>query len=115
MNKVVLVAFNGEMMCFVHVLLNALDMMEKGFDTKVVLEGSATGLVNELVKSDNPFNKLYGQVKDKGLFDAVCKACSTKMGSLETVKSENLPIVDDMSGHPSIGRYIENGYSVITF
>ena len=39
--KVVLVAFQGEPMCFVHVLLNALDMHERGFDVKVVIEGAA--------------------------------------------------------------------------
>jgi hypothetical protein len=31
-NRVVLVAFNGESMCFVHVLLNALDMKAKGYE-----------------------------------------------------------------------------------
>jgi hypothetical protein len=112
---VALVAFNGEMMCFVHVLLNAIDMSDRGFDTRVILEGSATGLVPELIEAQNPFNKLYGQVKDKGLIDAVCKACSTKMGSLEAVEKENLPLVDEMSGHPSIGRYINDGYTIITF
>lgn len=29
-------------MCFVHVLLNALDMQERGYEVKVILEGSAT-------------------------------------------------------------------------
>jgi hypothetical protein len=31
MKKVALFAFNGEPMCFVHVLLNALDMKEKDY------------------------------------------------------------------------------------
>ena len=35
MRKFVLFAFNGELMCFIHVLLNALDMQEKGFDVKI--------------------------------------------------------------------------------
>jgi len=30
MKKVALFAFNGELMCFVHVLLNALEMKDKG-------------------------------------------------------------------------------------
>ncbi len=30
MNKNALVVFNGELLCFVHVLLNALDMHEGG-------------------------------------------------------------------------------------
>jgi hypothetical protein len=40
--QVLLVAFRGEPMCFVHVLLNALDMKERGYDVKVVIEGTAT-------------------------------------------------------------------------
>jgi hypothetical protein len=32
MKKVALFAYNGEVMCFVHVLLNALDMREEGFE-----------------------------------------------------------------------------------
>ena len=36
--KVALFAFNGDPMCFAHVLLNALDMFEKGFKVKVVIE-----------------------------------------------------------------------------
>lgn len=30
MNKIVIIAFNGNPLCFVHVLLNALDMDSKG-------------------------------------------------------------------------------------
>ena len=48
MKKVVLFAFNGDFMCFIHVLLNALDMHEKSYDVKIVIEGSATKLVPEL-------------------------------------------------------------------
>ena len=36
MKKVALFAFNGELMCFVHVLLNALDMKEKGYEDMVL-------------------------------------------------------------------------------
>lgn len=114
-SKVALVAFNGEMTCFVHVLLNGLNMDEKGFELKIILEGAATGLIPELISEQNPFNRLYLQVKDKGLIDAVCKACSSKMGSLDAAVDEGLPIVDEMSGHPSMGRYIEDGYTIVTF
>jgi len=39
MEKVALFAFNGEPMCFIHVLLNALDMKEKGIDVKTIIAG----------------------------------------------------------------------------
>lgn len=42
MKKVVLFAFNGKFMCFIHVLLNALDMNQKSYDVRIVIEGAAT-------------------------------------------------------------------------
>lgn len=113
--KVVLVAFNGEPMCFVHVLLNALDMHERGFDVKVVIEGSATKTANVLNDPSAQFHKFYQQVKDKGLMDCVCKACANKMDALEGIEAQGLPLCGEMVGHPSLARYIEAGYQVITF
>jgi len=113
--QVVLVAFNGEPMCFVHVLLNALEMDEKGYEVKVVIEGSATRLVNELQDEAKPFGKLYREVRSKGLIDCVCQACAAKMEALEGVKAQGLPLCSEMKGHPSLAKYMEQGYELITF
>ena len=48
-SKIIIVAFRSDPMCFVHVLLNALDMEEKGLGGKIVLEGEATKLLKELI------------------------------------------------------------------
>lgn len=113
--KAALVAFNGDPMCFVHVLLNALDMKEKGFDVKLVIEGSACALVSNFDKADAPFAPLYAKVKNAGLIDCVCQGCAAKMGSLEAAKELNLPLCGEMSGHPSLARYITGGYDILTF
>ncbi len=113
--KIALFAFNGELMCFVHVLLNALDMSEKGYGVKVVVEGSATKLIPEIARTENPMNRFYVQAKEKGLIDGVCKACSNKMGVLDEVVKEGLRLLDEMMGHPSMARYMEEGYTIVTF
>ncbi|MHA1700668.1 MAG: DsrE family protein [Promethearchaeota archaeon] len=116
MEKIVLFAFNGDPMCFVHVLLNALDMHENNYEVKVVIEGSATKLIKEFHDNPNaPFLNFYKKVKDQKLIDAVCKACATKMGSIKEVELENLPIVGDLNGHPKMTLYINQGYKIITF
>jgi len=115
MKKVALFAFNGELMCFIHVLLNALDMNERGHEVKIVIEGAATKLVPELAKEDNPMHRLYKRAKGLDLIDGACKACSNKMGVLEGVKAEGLRLLDEMTGHPSIARYREEGFEIITF
>jgi hypothetical protein len=115
MKKIALFAFNGEAMCFVHVLLNALDMKEKGYEVKVIIEGSATKLVEELADPTKPFANLYQKVKDQGLIDCVCKACSAKMNSLNAAIAQQLPLCDELMGHPSMAKYLEQGFEIITF
>lgn len=110
-----LYAFNGEMMCFVHVLLNTLDMKEKGKQVTIVFEGAAVKLVPELEKTDCPFHGLYIKAKEAGLIDGACKACSSKLGVLDAVQAAGLPLLDDMSGHPSMAAYADKGYTIITF
>jgi hypothetical protein len=114
-DKFVLFAFNGEAMCFVHVLLNAMDMHEKGFDVKVVIEGAATRLIPEMAKPESFLFGLFEKVRNVGLLEGACRACSAKMGVLQDVESQGISLLSDMTGHPSMSRYINEGFQVITF
>ncbi|NBG88345.1 DsrE family protein [Isachenkonia alkalipeptolytica] len=111
MEKVVFFAFKGELLCFAHVLINALDMADQNMEAKIVMEGEAVKLLKELEESGN---ELYKQAKDRGLFDSICKACSAKMGVLEYNETTGIPISGEIKGHPSMSRYIKEGYRVIT-
>lgn len=115
MKQYALFAYNGEAMCFVHVMLYALDFNEKGYKVKIIIEGSATKLIKELAASEAPFSNLYSQIKEKGLIDCVCKACATKMGTLKDAEAQGLPVNGDLKGHPSMESYLKEGYEVITF
>ncbi len=111
MEKVVFFAFNGNKMCFQHLLLNVLDYDKKGKATGLVIEGEAVRLVEELETSKHP---LYTMAKEKGLILGICQACSAKLGVLEFNRTTGLPILGDMSGHPSMEPYTAQGYAVIT-
>jgi hypothetical protein len=115
MHKSVLFAFRDDPMCFIHVLLTALDMHARGFETGIVLEGGATTLVDKLREPAHPLHQLYAKTKAAGLVLGACRACSAKLGALEAVQAEGLALLNDMNGHPSMAAYIERGYSVITF
>jgi hypothetical protein len=112
--KIAIFAFTGDPVCFVHVLLNALDLAEKGYQTVIVIEGTATKLIPEMASGESPLSKLYEQVKDRRLISGVCRACSKAMGVLDAVKSENLPIADDMAGHAGMAKYVLEGFTIVT-
>ena len=115
MAKVVLVAFQGEPMCFAHVLLNALDLTARGHEARIILEGLSTQLLAPLNQEANPFHPLYRKAKADGLVAGDCRAGATKTGSLAEAQAQGLALLDDMSGHPSLARYLEDGYTVLTF
>ena len=115
MKKMVLFVFNGDPMCFIHVLLNALDMQSRGYEGGIVVEGAATKLLAELTGDDHPLGGLWAKVKQAGLVTGVCKACSQKMGTLQAARDQGLVLLDEMNGHPSMARFREAGYEIVTF
>ena len=109
--KVVFFAFQGEKMCFVHLLLNAVDMYEKGMDTRIVIEGKATKLIPIMIEEENP---LFQKVLDLGLIDSVCRACSLQMDVLEFIETKTeLPLNGELKGHPPMAPYFNEGYELI--
>lgn len=114
-DRVALFVFNGDPICFVHVLLNALDMHAKGTQAKIVVEGAATRLIPELEKKENPLHNLWQKVKQQQLVEGACKACSQKMGTDRDAQLQGLTLLDDMTGHPGMAPYREQGFEIITF
>ena len=115
MKKVALFAFDGEVMCFVHVLLNALDLKAKGNEVALIVEGASVKLPPELAKPDNPLHGLYLKVVEAGLIKDVCRACSMKLGVIQAVEALGLPVTGDMQGHVPMSAYMEKGFDIITF
>ena len=112
--KTVLFAFRGDPLCFVHVLLNSIDLSQRGQEGKIVLEGEAVTLVAQMSQPGHFLSALYQKAKTQGLFFGACRACATKLGALEAIETEEIPLVGDMSGHPSMGQFVVQGYQVIT-
>ena len=115
MAKVALFVFNGSPMCFVHVLLNALDMHAKGDTVRIVMEGESTRLVDQLAQPDNWLHGLWEKARTLNLIAGACRACAQKLGARPAVENNGLALLDDMNGHPGMAAFREQGYEIITF
>lgn len=113
MKKVALFAFSGDPASFAHAMLNAMDMNDRGYDIKTVIEGEATKLLSLLRNETKPFADVYRQFRDRGLIDCVCRACATRNGVIPISIEQNLKLADDMAGHPAMAAYMEQGYEVV--
>lgn len=115
MDKIALFAFKGDIPCFIHVMLNAIDMREKGFEVQVILEGESSKVLAELSKDTHPMHTLFEQTKALGLFAGACKACAHMLGTLDAVAKEGMPLLADMHGHAGMAAYLLKGYRILTF
>jgi hypothetical protein len=115
MKKSALFVFNGDPVCFIHVLLNGLDMKEKGMDARIIVEGAATDLLPMLAEPGAPLHRLWEKAKGAGIVEGVCRGCAQKMGTIKEAERQGLALLDDMSGHPSMSRFMEEGFEVISF
>ena len=113
-DRIAIFAFNGEPMCFVHALLNALNMRQNGIDVALIIEGTATKTFCSFADADAEFHGLYEGVSQQGLVDCVCQACSHKTGVLEEVKRLGLPLCSELNGHPAMSRYVAEGYQIVS-
>lgn len=111
MKKVLFYGMTGEKTCFMHVLLNALDLHTSGYEVRVVLEGASVKLPAVLEEEKNP---VYLKVREAGLLAGVCLACSKTLGVYEKNLALGLPMLSDMSGHAGIKPYLEAAYEVIS-
>jgi hypothetical protein len=115
MGKVAMFVFNGSPMCFVHVLLNALDMHDRGDRVRIVMEGEATRLVAELEKPANALHALWQKARRENLVAGACRACAHKLDAQQGIEDSGLALLDDMNGHPGMAAYRAAGYELITF
>ncbi|TBV79413.1 MAG: cytoplasmic protein [Desulfobulbaceae bacterium] len=115
MKQHVFFAFRGDPMCFVHVLLNSLDLNKKRMGGKIIFEGEAVKLVPEMINPDHFLNKLYAKVKEQNLIIGACKACSSKLEVSDIIQGEGIPLIGAMMGHPAISDYIDQEYQILTF
>lgn len=115
MAKTVFFAFRDHPLCFIHVLLNALDMAEKGMEGRIVLEGEAVTLVPVMADPDHFLHPLYCKAKAQGLFLGACRACSAKLKMTDCMVREEIPLIGELSGHPAMSDFIEQGYTLLTF
>lgn len=111
MKKFLFYAMREEKMCFLHVLMNALDLHESGNEVRIIFEGASVKLPSLLEEEKHP---LYKKAKEKGLIEGVCLACSKTLGVWEKNREIGIDFLDDMNGHAGMKAFVDRGYEVVS-
>jgi len=98
----------------VHALLYATELAEKGYAVVLIFDGAGTGWANEMRKPDNPLNKHYLRIKELGMTEEICDYCAESFDVKESLPEQQKKLlVGDYEGHPSLVKWIEQGYQII--
>jgi hypothetical protein len=99
-------------------LAMAYDLQERGREVALVFQGTGTRWIGELRKPTHPAHALYVEVARR--IDGVCGGCADIFGAAEEAQEAHLPLLRDVKipgtgGLTSLGRYLEDGYRLVTF
>ena len=103
-------------------LFNAMfvtyELKEKKQEVALIFQGTGTRWASEVVKPDHPAHALFEAVKDK--VAGVCGGCADVFGAADSAKTTGLKMVYEKAipGTPGVldlSRYIDQGYSLLTF
>lgn len=112
--KVVIYVFRDDQLSVSHALLNAMDMLANGIHCRIILDGESTRLLPEMATPGNALYNLYQEARRLGLFDSVCLKCAERMQTSAAAVAEGLNLDGEMAGHPSMTRFLQDGYQIIT-
>lgn len=104
---------HGDMGRIANALEVAKEFKEGGDQVKVIFDGAGTKWIGTLSDNQNQMNPLYEAIKDT--IEGACYFCSGAFGVRNEVEKAGIPFLKDYDGHPSIKKYVDAGYQVITF
>lgn len=99
-------------------LAMAYDLKERKQPVALVFQGTGTRWIAQLRQKAHPAHALFNAVHD--VIDGACGGCADIFGAAEEVQEANLPLLRDVKvpgtgGLTSLGRYLEEGSSLISF
>lgn len=96
----------------VNAMQTAKEFKDAGDEVRVVFDGAGTRWIGELGSSAHKYHGLFASLKDRA---GACSYCAAAIGVKSAVEQQEVTLLDEFDGHPSLRRAVSEGYQVITF
>ena len=104
---------SGDLGRVVNALTTAKEFKESGDEVAIVFDGAGTKWIPALSDPGHRYSGLFADVRDR--VAGACEYCSEAYGVKDEVTNLGIELLGDYEQHPSLHRYAERGYQVITF
>lgn len=118
MNKMLFLVFAGvdqgeNLARAVNALLIAQEFHEAGDEAAVIFYGMGTRWVGTLEDPSHPQHETW--MAHKHLVKGACAHCASVFEAEDAVRAAGLALIAEHGNHPSIHRYVQDGYQVTVF
>lgn len=98
-----------------HALLYARELKEHGHEIVLMLDGAGTEWAEEWTKPDSPhpLAPAYRKLRDAGVTEIVCDYCSGAFQVKGKLRERGVPLTAEFEGHPSVARWVDQGYRLL--
>ncbi|NIR51656.1 DsrE family protein [candidate division KSB1 bacterium] len=97
----------------VNAMMTAKELKENNDEVQIVFDGAGTKWVPTLSNSEHKYHDLFASVRDE--IAGVCSYCASAYGVKNGVQTSGVQLLEDFEEHPSLRKYITEGYQIITF
>lgn len=94
-----------------HALLYSIELKEAGHDVVLIFDGAGTGWAKKMSDPSSTLHGKYKKLKELGIVREICDYCSGAFKVKSDLKGE--PLVGDYGGHPSMSRWVAQGYQLL--
>ncbi len=97
----------------VNALMTAKEFKDAGDEVQIIFDGAGTRWIGKFTEDGGKYNSLFDSVKDK--VSGVCHYCAGAFKVSDEVSVNGINFLDEVNGHPSFKKLVDNGYTVLTF
>jgi hypothetical protein len=112
--KYLFLATDENKMQLYHLLLNALNFHENGHEVTTVLECASPKLLIGIADGSIKL-PIVDKAMQFGIIDHACKACTSAFSATEAAEKLGVPLKGELNGHSDLLKFVEAGYSILTF
>lgn len=96
-----------------HALLYAEELKEAGYPVVLIFDGAGTTWAEALQDSTHRLRSSYERLKKLGVVEEICDFCAGAFRVKDSLRKRSIPLVSEFRGHPSIRRWVDEGYQII--
>lgn len=98
-----------------HAMLYSQELKAHGHEVVLVFDGAGTEWIEEWTNPEttNKLAPLYRQLETAGMTQIVCDFCAGAFEVKESLKGREVNLTSEFNGHPSIAKWVDQGYRLL--